>query len=662
MILLLMSAGVLVLSGVLALLAMRRGVIASLLGVVGVIAAALLGLVPVLRSLFGAPAESWQLDWALPVGSFFVELDFLSAFFLLPILGLSVLAAIYGVGYLHRWEGRRRIGAAWFFFNLLIASMILVTIARNGLLFLLAWEIMAVTSFFLVTFEMEEKSVQEAGWTYLVATHLGTAFLLFLFLWLGQLAGSLDFDAWMKLDKVPPAISGALFLLAVIGFGTKAGFVPFHVWLPEAHPAAPSHVSALMSGVMIKTGLYGLIRMLTLLGPPPLWWGWVLTGMGLVSCLIGVLSALAQHDLKRLLAYSSVENVGIMTLGMGLGVLGYAGGMPALAVLGWTGCFLHVLNHSMFKGLLFMSAGSILHGTGSRLMDRLGGVGKDMPWTAAAFLVGATAICGLPPLNGFLSELLILWGAFKGASGAVGNLVAPSVAVLAGLGLVSGLAVAVFTKAFGAIFLGESRTLGARQAVESNWIMLGPMWVLAAGCLAMSFFAPMLIRLLRPVVLQVGRFAPGAAQHDLDLAMAVLNQVVWISYVLVLLVMGLASLRFWILQRRTVSVATTWGCGYLAPTPRMQYTGSSFVNPLTNLFGFILRHKSKLELPQGYFPAAASLKSEPADLVHGEMYRPAFTRLSQWLGRLRWLQQGQVQWYVLYIAVILLILLVWKLR
>jgi hydrogenase-4 component B len=324
--------------------------------------------------------ETWRVAWQVPFGSFFVQLDALAAFFLLPILGLAAVAALYGGKYLMAYRSRKNLGAAWFFFNLLVASMVMVTLAQNGILFLLAWEIMSLASYFLVTFEDEKESVRQAGWTYLVATHLGTAFLLVLFLVLGRQAGSLDFERFLTASPAISPVAGVAFLLALIGFGTKAGFMPLHVWLPEPHPVAPSHVSALMSGVMIKTGIYGLLRILTFLGHPEAWWGWVLIGIGLASGPGGVLFALAQHDLKRLLAYHSVENIGIIDLGLGVGLLGLALDQPVLAVLGLDSGLLHFLNHALFKGMLFLGTGAAIHATGTRDIDHLGGLIRRMPW------------------------------------------------------------------------------------------------------------------------------------------------------------------------------------------------------------------------------------------------------------------------------------------
>ena len=272
-------------------------------------------------------------------------------------------------------------------------------------------------------------------------------------------------------------------MLALVGFGTKAGFIPLHVWLPEAHPAAPSHVSAVMSAVMIKTGIYGLVRVMMLLGAPQAWWGWVLCGIGLSSGVIGVLLALAQHDLKRLLAYHSVENIGIIALGLGVGTLGLCAGLPAVAVMGFAGALLHVLNHALFKGLLFLAAGNVVHSAHTREIDHLGGLLRRMPRTGAIFLIGAAAISGLPPLNGFISEFLIYLASFKGAVTLEGANSVPMLATIAGLALIGGLAAACFTKAFGIVFLGQPRSEHAEQAHEVGLAMVMPGVVLAAACI-----------------------------------------------------------------------------------------------------------------------------------------------------------------------------------
>ena len=651
---LLVAVAVLVCSALAALLAGRSPRAATALGAGGAVVACAMGLIAAVPFLFGAPAESLRLAWNVPYGSFFVEVDALAAFFLLPIFLLSALAAVYGAEYLLAWGGRKSLGAAWFFYNLLIASMVLVVLAHNGVLFLVAWETMALSSYFLVTFEDEQESVRQAGWTYLVASHLGTAFLLAMFVLLGRGAGSLDFGRYSS------ANAGALFLLALVGFGTKAGFIPLHVWLPEAHPAAPSHVSAVMSGVMIKMGIYGLLRTLTFLGPPPAWWGWVLIGVGLTSGVFGVLMALAQHDLKRLLAYHSVENIGIIALGLGVGLLGVSSHSPVLAVLGFGGGLLHVLNHALFKGLLFLGAGSVLHGAGTREIDHLGGLAKRMPWTATTFLVGAVAISGLPPLNGFVSEFLIYLGAFNGVTQRAAVAV-PLLAAIAGLALIGGLAAACFTKAFGVVFLGQARSEHAAHAHEAGAAMRWPMALLAAGCVLIGFCAPLALRPLAGVLHLVSGLAPQTIAEQLAGAADPLRYVVAGSVAFVALVAGLAWLRRRLLTGRTVAQSVTWDCGYAQPSARMQYTASSFAQPLMALFAPLLGARRTPAAPEGYFPRAASFNTATPDAARVALYEPAFSGVGWLLARVRWLQQGRIQLYVLYIALTLLVLLVWKL-
>ncbi len=638
------------------------------------------------------------------MGSFSIGLDGLSAFFLLPILVLSALAAVYGGAYLQahhhkggghdvshatrdgsaffhpgesedgereqgqgareRSENRgpatgnliRKPGASWFFYNLLVASMIMVIMARNGVLFLIAWEVMAIASYFLVMYEDESALVRKAGSTYLIATHCGTAFLLALFILLGRQSGSLDFSTFEA-----SGLSGVAFLMALVGFGTKAGLVPLHVWLPEAHPAAPSHVSAVMSGVMIKTGIYGLIRTLTFLGPPPPWWGWTLIGIGAISGILGVLFALAQHDLKRLLAYHSVENIGIITLGLGLGLLGVSYDQPLIAVLGFAGGLLHVVNHALFKGLLFLGAGAVAHAAQTREIDRLGGLLRRMPWTGAAFLIGSVAICGLPPLNGFVSEFLIYVGAFEATSSLMGPTAVSGMLIVGALALIGGLATACFTKAFGIVFLGEPRTDDAARAVEVTAGMRIPLMVLAACCAAIGLLAPLAFTITTRSFPSLANLLPYDAPVLIHQAAGMMRVVVLCLSSFLLLLSMLFIIRHKLLSGRSVEKTVTWDCGYAAPTSRMQYTASSYAQPLTQLFHFILRTHRDFSPPQGFFPESAALSTHTQDAFEEEVYRPLFQGVGRLLSRLRWLQSGRIQLYVLYIALTLLILLMWKL-
>jgi len=652
MTLFLLAMGLLLGSGLAALCVSRRPVLSTWFGAGGAVTGCLLAMIPAVAGLQCVPAF-FRCDWSVPGGSFIIQIDPLSAFFLIPILGLSLLAAIYGTRYMLPYAKTRGIGGSWLSYNLLVVGMAMVVVSRNAVLFLMAWEVMAVASFFLVTFEHEKREVRDAGWTYLVASHVGTAFLLAFFLLVGK--DSLDFDSF-----VVGAAPGLLFLLAIVGFGTKAGFMPFHVWLPEAHPAAPSHVSALMSGVMIKTGIYGLLRALTFLGPPPPWWGWVIVAIGFTSGVMGVLFALAQHDLKRLLAYHSVENIGIIALGIGTGLLGVSYHQPALAVLGFAGGLLHVVNHALFKGLLFLGAGAVAHGAHTREIDHLGGLLKRMPWTGGTFLIGAAAICGLPPLNGFVSEFLIYLGAYEGVK-LGGHETAMGVAVIAGLALIGGLAAACFCKAFGVVFLGEPRTREAAEAHEATACMIVPMVVLAGGCLFIGLFGPVVFQSMGPVIAQVTSLSEASLTSQTVQTTGLLWNVTLVAGALILSVLAVVTLRRTLLRGKEIGSSETWGCGYAHPTARMQYSASSFAQPLTRLFGSILRVRKKEVSAGGLFPKEASFETHTDDVARQWLYRPMFLGIGRVAGLLRVIQHGLVNVYILYIALTLAVLLIWKL-
>jgi formate hydrogenlyase subunit 3/multisubunit Na+/H+ antiporter MnhD subunit len=660
---LLFSLALLFLGGLIAIAFQRRAGMAQFAGQVGAIAGSALGLVGAIRVLVSGEAQQASGVWPMPGGSIHLEIDALSAFFLLPVFGLSVVTGLYGRSYLTgRGEGS---AATWFHLNLLTAAMALVITARDGLLFLLVWEIMALAPFFLVIFDDRQASVRHAAWTYLAATHLGTAFLLVMFVLVGGLAGTSDFSGYAAVFRDSPALSSGVFVLALVGFGSKAGIVPAHVWLPEAHPVAPSHASALMSGAMIKVGIYGLVRTLTMLGTPPAWWGWVLVAAGASSGVLGVLFALAQHDLKRLLAYHSVENIGIILIGLGLGVLGLAQGMPTLAVVGFAAGLLHVLNHSIFKGLLFLGAGAVQHATHTLELEELGGLMKRMKWTGTTFLIGAAAIVGLPPLNGFVSEFLLFYAGFLGlvqptVNGAVAGLI-----TLVAMGLISGLAAACFAKAFGIVFLGSARSHEAAEAHEAGivheaaWPMCAAMAILAVMCVAIGLAAPLVVSSLASVVAAASGLSAGQVRASLAPVAASLWIVVAVFGVLVA-VAGLAwALRAGRLARAGVRRAPVWGCGFLWGTPRMQYTASSFAQPLTAQFRLFVRNRETLVPPTGYFPVHSSYASDSGDPFLRLLFVPSFRWFSQAVSRMNVVQQGHTHVYVLYVAVTLIALLIW---
>ncbi|HXJ33821.1 MAG TPA: proton-conducting transporter membrane subunit [Candidatus Eisenbacteria bacterium] len=656
MAILLAALGAPLLGGLGALLVRGSWRWATAFGVGGVVLGSLVALVPTVAALLGAPVLALSLPWDVPFGAFAVGLDALSALFVLPVLVLSTVAAVYGGGYLRAHHGDDESpGTSWFFFGLLVASMELVLVARNAVLFLVAWEIMALASFFLVTADDRDASVREAGFTYLVATHLGTAFLIAMFVLLGGGADPMNFDHFPHVTNV-----GAIVLLALVGFGTKAGFMPLHVWLPEAHPAAPSYVSAVMSGVMIKTGIYGLVRVLTLVGPLPGWCGWLLVAVGAASGVLGILSALAQQDVKRILAYSSIENVGIITLALGLGLVGLRAGANDVAVLSFAAAFLHVLNHAVTKGLLFLGVGAVVQQTGTRRLDTLGGLLRRLPRTGLACFVGSAAIAGLPPFGAFASEFLLYVAAYRAILALSGARALPAAATIGALALIGGLAAACFAKLFGIAFLGEPRSEQADRAREPGRAMQSGVVVLAAGCIILGVASPLVVRSLEPVLTQVTALPHDAVDGELVVAVTALSAVVASCVAFAIVAGGLAALRRRLLAGRAVTAGPTWDCGYAAPSPRMQYTGSSFSQPLTTVFARVLRVESGGAAPKGFFPARASFASATPDVAREGLYRPVFGGVRRALGSLRWLQHGEVQLYVLYVALTLIALLVWK--
>jgi hydrogenase-4 component B len=594
--------------------------------------------------------------WPVPGGHLAIQVDAISAIFVFQIALLALLGAVYGLEYWsqrsHPYEGRKLRA----FYGAVTAGMLLLVVAQSAVLFLVGWEIMALSAFLLVTTEDEKPPVREVGYVYLVATRAGTLCLFAMFALLGAASGTLDFAGW------PPALASplgdAIFVLGLAGFGLKAGVMPLHIWLPGAHASAPSHVSALMSGVLIKTGIYGLVRLTALRDAPPLWWGYTLVALGVVSGVLGVSFAIAQHDLKRLLAYHSVENIGIICMGLGVAVLGRSLGRNELVALGIAGALLHVCNHGLFKALLFLSAGSVLHATGTREIDRLGGLLRCMPRTGLAFLVGAVAICGLPPLNGLISELIIYLGLFRASTERAGPALVAALAAPA-LALIGALALACFVKVFGAAFLGQARTSAAERAHEGGPAMLWPMAILAACCFFIGLAAAPVSRVLD---IAVGAWAGPSASVPRLRSIVPLVSISGMSATLLLLLALLALLAAARgLPRSASSPLGTWDCGYATPTARMQYTSSSFARLLVSLLSWALRpqvHEPRIEPP---FPTlAASFRSHVPDIVLDRSLLPALSIADRFLARLRPIQRGSVHLYLVYMLAALIVLLLWR--
>jgi hydrogenase-4 component B len=645
-------------SGVPGLLLGRHTSSGQRLAAVLSVAAAGLGLAGV--AAFWAAGDSREIVFAWPVidgAEFRVAVDGLSALFIVPIFLISALGSVYGLGYWKQAEHPDNGRKLRLFYGLLTAGMALVVVARNGILFLAGWEVMALAAFFLVTTEDQDGPVREAGWVYLVATHAATLVLFALFALLRAAGGSFVL-APLAEGAATPGMLTAIFVLALVGFGLKAGIMPLHVWLPGAHAAAPSHVSALLSGVFIKLGVYGLFRVTSLLPHPPVGWGAALLALGVVSGVLGVVFAIGQHDLKRLLAYHSIENIGIIVMGLGLALVGRSLGRPDLIVLGASGALLHVWNHALFKALLFLGAGSVIHATHTREIDHLGGLGRRMPYTGLGFLIGAVAICGLPPLNGFVSEFLVYLGLFDALTAERGPGAAGAALAAPALALIGALAVACFVKVYGAVFLGTARSAHADDAHESGSSMIAPMAVLVACCFVIGLAPAWVAPLLGQGVAAWDASAPDAGS-DLA-ARAPLGAVSEMGLVLVAALLVGGGLLWWLVRGPRVATGPTWGCGYVAPTPRMQYTSSSFAQMLVGLFARVLRPRTHRPTVEGLFPRAAAFHSEVPDTVLDGAVLPAF-RLGGWLfSWFRVFQQGSIQTYLLYIFLVLIALLLWR--
>ena len=643
--LLFLGSGLMLAGGLALLLLARRPALADLLYTVLLLAGAALGACSALILLRGGTVLSAALVGSAPGGPWSFGLDLLSAWFLLPLLLVGAPSGVFGVAYLGPERGHRPVAVAHALFALLLVAMVGVVTARAMVSFLVAWEVMALSGYLLIMFEHQQAEVRRAGFIYLVLTHMSTLALVLMFAALSVHADGRTFDAFAAGNRLVGSIRTLALILALVGFGIKAGVVPLHFWLPGAHAAAPSHVSAVLSGLMLKMGVYGLIRMLLLLGPTPAWLGWMLFGIGLLSGILGVLWALGERDLKRVLAYSSVENVGIILLGVGVGALGLAYQQPVVALLGFTAALLHVLNHAFFKSLLFLGAGAVVRATGTRVIDALGGLGRELPWTAIAFGVGAGAIVGLPPLNGFVSEWVLVQGFLEGARRP--GLLALLVLGMGGLGLIGALALACFTRVVGMVFLGQPRF--PRVPAEDDWGLVGPLLVLAGGCLIVGLVPMIAVRPAVGIALDILK----ASGVELAEPMPLLSE--WVANLGTawLVLFGLAAFIWFLrrLARRAMvpGLDSTWGCAYATPNPRMQYTAGSFTTPLMLAFGSIAAPEVKRD--------GSSFNTQVRDRVLDGLVRPLWQRARTLAWAFRPLQQGPVIRYLQFIVLTVLLLL-----
>lgn len=658
--------------GALAFLVLR-GAPARWVGAFLALIAGVFAILSSLRVLLSGISLAFAVSLSLPALALTFKLDPLGAVFLLLIGAVTIPVALFSIGYTAGHGAGGSAGMAGFMLHLFLLSMSLVVLAANVFTFLFFWETMSLASYFLVISENQDGETLSAGRWYAGMAHVSFGLIASALLIAALDTEAMGFDAIRNLAPAPE-LKSTIFILAFLGFGSKAGLVPLHVWLPKAHPAAPSHVSALMSGVMVKMGVYGIVRVgLDLLHGGPPWWGGLILTIGAASALIGVLYALMEQDLKRLLAYSTVENVGIVLMGVGLGFLFKSYNLLSLASLAMVAGFYHSLNHGLFKGLLFLGAGAVAQATGTRDMEKMGGLIRRMPQTASFFLVGSAAISALPPLNGFASEWMIFQSLLAGVRVPhpfTAALMAVAVGVLA---LTGGLAAACFVKAFGISFLAIPRSERAEQAHEAGGTMRAGMLILSSACVLLGVLPIAVTSLLSHSVDHLPGFAqvvpeprPGAAEWGFGLKMQVPGSLSTISPAMLALILvtimtavliGIRLLRV----NRALRLGETWGCGRVVQTARMEYTSTAFAEPLRRVFGALFRPAQDVMIdfhPESkYFVQSIQYRRVIRTWFEEFLYEPLFRGIQGFAGVGRWIQSGSVHWYIAYVFIVLLTLL-----
>lgn len=618
-----------------------------------------LGLMSAISVLCSGDVYLLALDGPFSFARFSVRLDGLAAFMVLAISLLVVVTSIYSLSYVEEYVGK---GARFmgFFMNLFVASMVALVVMDNAFYFLVFFEMMSLASYFLVITEQDDEAIS-AGLLYFLIAHAGSVLIMIAFFILYAESGSMDFAAFRQ-SSISAPLASAVFLLAFFGFGAKAGMIPLHGWLPRAHPAAPSHASALMSGVMVKIGIFGIIKVgVDILGASEAWWGVVVLAFGSVSAVLGVTYALAEHDIKKLLAYHTVENVGIILMGVGVGMIGIATHHPVLAVIGLLGGLYHLLNHAVFKGLLFLGAGAVMYRLHTKDMERMGGLAKLMPYTALAFLIGTMSISALPPLNGFVSEWFTYQALFTlSHDGSLIMRIAGPVAIVM-LAITGALAALCFVKVYGISFAGAPRSPKAAQAKEVPWPMVIAMGLLALACLVLGIGAPF----ISPIIANVAAALGG--QQSMDVAAGTLvypgegAQTVLSTPLVAILLIGLLFLPLFIYalfegkRLRHRHGGEPWACGY-GYEEQMSVSAGGFTQPLRTMFAPLYRLRKILD------PAPAMAKGMALTVQGAAKAEPwweekvilpiarGVVRLGE---RIQWLQHGDFRLYCLYVVVAL---------
>ena len=589
------------------------------------------------------------------MGDIIIRIDPLSAWFILIINFTSITGIIYGSGYLKAYnEPSKKLTLHWILFLIFHFSMVWVCMIQHGLMFLIAWELMSLSSMLLVIFDHQNPRTLKAGINYLVQMHLSVAFLTVGFIWVYFQTGSFSFDAFNTYFGGNSNIW--LFLIFFVGFGLKAGFIPFHTWLPHAHPAAPSHISGVMSGVIVKLGIYGLFRIVSYLTSDYLLLGEIIISVSVLTGLFGIINASVHRDFKKMLAYCTIENIGIIGIGIGIGLVGLGKNNPTLYYLGFGGALLHTLNHSLFKSLLFFSVGSVYQQTHTRDMEKLGGLIKLMPRTAFTFLIGALAIGGLPPFNGFVSEFLIYSGLIEGIQLDNVTEIILFVLSLAGLSIIGGLSILTFTKSFGVIFLGNQRQQLEHKPHEVASLMLFPQYLIIAAILAVSVFSGFFMETIEKILNNFSMSKLNFELSGFSTHMGSIQNISLYSLILILVIIALWGIRALVVRNKPAAEGVTWGCGYTAANARQQYTGKSFSKSLGKMFNFILlERKSYCELESGeIFPKEKKYTSHYLDFFEEGLIRNFTNRLLYAVNYFKFVQNGRIQSYVLYGIVFIL--------
>ncbi len=599
--------------------------------------------------IFADGALEYYYTGSFITGQIPVRGDYLSAWFILIISFTFLTGTFYGFRYMKMYKSEEaEISMHSIAFILAYVSLVDLCLVQNGLVFLLLWEIMALSSFMLIIFEHRKTQTLKAGLNFLIQSHISILFLTIAFLMVRVKTGSFDFASISLPGMLQPTTAGiGLFLFFFCGFAIKAGFVPFHTWLPLAHPAAPAHISGIMSGVIIKIGIYGILRMLLLIKTDMILIGYIILVISVITGIYGVMLAIIQHNLKKLLAYHSIENIGIIGIGIGLGALGMGYNNSLLTIAGFGGALLHTLNHSLFKSLLFFGAGNVYMATHSMQIEKLGGLIKKMPHTAFLFLIASLAICGLPPFNGFVSEFFIYSGLFQGLLSGNFFFTIFILFTILGLVLIGGLAFICFTKAFGVVFLGSPREdiplTAAREKGSGNI----PLYFIAAAILLIGIF-PFLLSPWLSKILQLYTDNAVLPGNSLNRIFNNLSVVGWYSLGFIALIGLLFAIRKIVTAKRETREDMTWGCGYTGDASKMQYTASSFIRTYRKMAEpALLVRKVKIQA-EGLYPKEVRQETHPYDKVEKWMIDKPIYYYRKFLSLFTFLQNGNIQAYILY--------------